>query len=191
MKPSLLRGAGTAKGDALAVARIAGIQAAKRTPDLVPLCHPVAIHGVTVDLEVTDDGVRIVATVRAMKYHGGADLKTITQENLAALDKGLATIRRNYENSMKKGKLKPEQVEQRMGLVTRDPSVTDLRAKEVRLTESGRGLVERIMRGHPQQIGLLMAGLDAAEQKQFHRLLDRLGTHLQAMADGESRAELV
>ena len=40
------------KGDALAVARIAGIQAAKRTPDLVPLCHPIAIHGVAVDLAV-------------------------------------------------------------------------------------------------------------------------------------------
>ena len=55
----LLRGAGVPKGDALAVARIAGIQAAKRTPDLVPLCHPIAIHGVTVDLEVRDDRVAI------------------------------------------------------------------------------------------------------------------------------------
>ena len=49
------------KGDALAVARIAGIQAAKRTPDLIPLCHPIAIHGVTVDLTVTDEGVYITA----------------------------------------------------------------------------------------------------------------------------------
>jgi cyclic pyranopterin phosphate synthase len=47
---ALLRGRGVPKGDAIAVARIAGIQAAKRTPDLVPLCHPIAIHGVTVDL---------------------------------------------------------------------------------------------------------------------------------------------
>ena len=47
---ALLRGGGVPKGDALAVARIAGIQAAKRTPDLVPLCHPIAIHGVDVDL---------------------------------------------------------------------------------------------------------------------------------------------
>ena len=50
---------GVPKGDAIAVARIAGIQAAKRTPDLVPLCHPIAIHGVTVDLEVHDDHVAI------------------------------------------------------------------------------------------------------------------------------------
>ena len=45
------------KGDALAVARIAGIQAAKRTPDLVPLAHPIAVHAVAVDLTVADDGV--------------------------------------------------------------------------------------------------------------------------------------
>src|SRR3954462_2998262 len=60
----LLRGGGVPKGDALAVARIAGIQAAKRTPDLVPLCHPVAIHGVEVDLRVDDGAVQITATVR-------------------------------------------------------------------------------------------------------------------------------
>ena len=44
------------KGDALAVARIAGIQGAKRTPDLIPLCHPIGLHAVAVDLEVGDDG---------------------------------------------------------------------------------------------------------------------------------------
>src|SRR5439155_198233 len=49
------------KGDALAVARIAGIAGAKRTPDLIPLCHPIGLHGVTVDLAVTDDGVDITA----------------------------------------------------------------------------------------------------------------------------------
>ena len=56
---ALLRGGGVPKGDALAVARIAGIQAAKRTPDLVPLCHPIAIHAVEVDLQVTDDSVLV------------------------------------------------------------------------------------------------------------------------------------
>src|SRR5205085_4428601 len=54
---ALLHGAGVPKGDALAVARIAGIQAAKRTPDLVPLCHPIAIHAVSVDLTIADDHV--------------------------------------------------------------------------------------------------------------------------------------
>ena len=47
----LLRDQSLPKGDALGVARIAGIMAAKRTPDLIPLCHPIALHGVTVDLE--------------------------------------------------------------------------------------------------------------------------------------------
>src|SRR4029450_10965512 len=59
----LLRGEGLPKGDVLAVARIAGIQAAKRTPDLVPLCHPIAIHGVTVDFAVAHDAIEITATV--------------------------------------------------------------------------------------------------------------------------------
>src|SRR6476619_3644883 len=54
---ALLRGAGVSKGDALAVARIAGSMGAKHTPDLVPLCHPIALTGVTVDLRVVDDAV--------------------------------------------------------------------------------------------------------------------------------------
>lgn len=73
----LLRGEGVPKGDALAVARIAGIQAAKRTPDLVPLCHPVAIHGVVVDLEVTDTDVRITATVRTAD-RTGVEMEALT-----------------------------------------------------------------------------------------------------------------
>src|ERR1700721_614564 len=52
------------KGDALAVARIAGIAGAKRTPDLIPLCHPIGLHGVTVDVAVTDFGVSVSATAR-------------------------------------------------------------------------------------------------------------------------------
>ncbi|KSW29547.1 cyclic pyranopterin monophosphate synthase MoaC [Cellulomonas sp. B6] len=74
---ALLRGEGVPKGDALAVARIAGIQAAKRTPDLVPLCHPIAIHGVTVDLEVVDDGVTIEAMVRTAD-RTGVEMEALT-----------------------------------------------------------------------------------------------------------------
>lgn len=74
---ALLRGEGVPKGDALAVARIAGIQAAKRTPDLVPLCHPIAIHGVTVDLEVVDDGVTIDARVRTAD-RTGVEMEALT-----------------------------------------------------------------------------------------------------------------
>jgi cyclic pyranopterin phosphate synthase len=79
-----LRGAGVPKGDALAVARIAGIQAAKRTPDLVPLCHPIAIHGVTVDLEVHDDHVAIAATVRTAD-RTGVEMEALTSVAVAGL----------------------------------------------------------------------------------------------------------
>ena len=80
----LLRGAGVPKGDAIAVARIAGIQAAKRTPDLVPLCHPIAIHGVTVDLEVRDDEVAISATVRTAA-RTGVEMEALTCVAVAGL----------------------------------------------------------------------------------------------------------
>jgi cyclic pyranopterin phosphate synthase len=80
----LLRGSGVPKGDALAVARIAGIQAAKRTPDLVPLCHPIAIHGVDVDLVVVDDGVEIAATVRTAD-RTGVEMEALTCVAVAAL----------------------------------------------------------------------------------------------------------
>ncbi|HEY7048970.1 MAG TPA: cyclic pyranopterin monophosphate synthase MoaC [Jatrophihabitantaceae bacterium] len=66
----LLRRDGLPKGDALAVARIAGIAGAKRTPDLVPLCHPIALHSVSVDLQLTDDSVEIVATTRTADRTG-------------------------------------------------------------------------------------------------------------------------
>ena len=81
---ALLRGAGVPKGDALAVARIAGIQAAKRTPDLVPLCHPLAIHGVTVDLEIADDRVAISATVRTAD-RTGVEMEALTCVCVAGL----------------------------------------------------------------------------------------------------------
>ena len=80
----MLRGAGVPKGDALAVARIAGIQAAKRTPDLIPLCHPLAIHGVDVSVDVADDGVDIEATVRTAD-RTGVEMEALTCVAVAAL----------------------------------------------------------------------------------------------------------
>jgi cyclic pyranopterin phosphate synthase len=80
----LLRGEGVPKGDALGVARIAGIMAAKRTPDLVPLCHPLAISGVTVDLEVVDDAVEVTATVRTTD-RTGVEMEALTAVSVAAL----------------------------------------------------------------------------------------------------------
>ena len=81
---ALLRGEGVPKGDALGVARVAGIMAAKRTPDLVPLCHPLAISGVTVDLEVEDDAVAITATVRTAD-RTGVEMEALTSVSVAAL----------------------------------------------------------------------------------------------------------
>jgi cyclic pyranopterin monophosphate synthase len=79
-----LRAGQVPKGDALAVARIAGIQAAKRTPDLVPLCHPIAIHAVTVDLQVADNAVEISATVRTAD-RTGVEMEALTSVAVAAL----------------------------------------------------------------------------------------------------------
>jgi cyclic pyranopterin monophosphate synthase len=81
---ALLRGEGVPKGDALAVARIAGIAGAKRTPDLVPLCHPIALHGVTVDLDVTDDAVEITATTRTAD-RTGVEMEALTAVAVAGL----------------------------------------------------------------------------------------------------------
>jgi cyclic pyranopterin monophosphate synthase len=79
-----LRAGEVPKGDALAVARIAGIQGAKRTPDLIPLCHPIGLHGVTVDLTVTDDGVDITATTRTAD-RTGVEMEALTSVSVAGL----------------------------------------------------------------------------------------------------------
>src|SRR3712207_3309430 len=84
---SLLRGDGLPKGDALGVARLAGIMGAKRTPELVPLCHPIGLHGVTVELQVIESGVEITATTRT------ADRTGVEMEALTAVaTAGLAMI---------------------------------------------------------------------------------------------------
>ncbi|MFH8594600.1 cyclic pyranopterin monophosphate synthase MoaC [Streptomyces rimosus] len=80
----LLRGEGVPKGDALATARIAGIMGAKRTPDLIPLCHPLAVSGVEVDLHVADDAVEITATVRTTD-RTGVEMEALTAVSVAAL----------------------------------------------------------------------------------------------------------
>ena len=79
-----LRGGEVPKGDALAVARIAGIAGSKRTPDLIPLCHPIALHAVTVDLDVEDWGVSIVATARTAD-RTGVEMEALTAVSIAAL----------------------------------------------------------------------------------------------------------
>ena len=81
---SLLRGAGVPKGDALAVARIAAIGGTKRTADLIPLCHPIAIHGVDVDVQVEDEGVRITVAVRTAD-RTGVEMEALTGASVGAL----------------------------------------------------------------------------------------------------------
>jgi cyclic pyranopterin phosphate synthase len=72
------------KGDAIGVARIAGIQGAKRTPELIPLCHPIAIHGVDVEVEVHDYGVLIGARVKTAD-RTGVEMEALTAVAVAAL----------------------------------------------------------------------------------------------------------
>ena len=81
---ALLRGEGVPKGDALAVARVAGIMAAKRTPELIPLCHPLALSSVAVDLVVEDDAVVITAIVRTTD-RTGVEMEALTAVSVAAL----------------------------------------------------------------------------------------------------------
>ena len=79
-----LRAGEVPKGDAIAVARIAGIQGAKKTPDLIPLCHPIGLHAVSVELEVQDDGVAITATARTAD-RTGVEMEALTSVAVAAL----------------------------------------------------------------------------------------------------------
>jgi cyclic pyranopterin phosphate synthase len=79
-----LRDGTVPKGDVLAVARVAGIAAAKRTPELLPLAHVIGVHGVVVDLEVHDDGVDISATVRTAD-RTGVEMEALTAVSVTAL----------------------------------------------------------------------------------------------------------
>jgi cyclic pyranopterin phosphate synthase len=81
---TLLRDGKVPKGDVLATARIAGIMATKRTPDLIPLCHPIAIHGVSVELTVIDEGVEITATVKTAD-RTGVEMEALTAVAVAGL----------------------------------------------------------------------------------------------------------
>lgn len=81
---ALLRSGGVPKGDVLAVARVAGIMGAKKTPELVPLCHPLALSSVEVDLIVDDAGVAVTATVRTTD-RTGVEMEALTAVSVACL----------------------------------------------------------------------------------------------------------
>ena len=79
-----IRDGAVKKGDVLAVARVAGIMAAKRTADLIPLCHPLPLSGVTLDLDVEDHGVTATATVRTT-HSTGVEMEAMTAASVALL----------------------------------------------------------------------------------------------------------
>lgn len=79
-----IRNQAAAKGDVLAVARIAGIMAAKKTADLIPLCHPLPLSGVTVDLQVTEDAVLVNASARTT-HMTGVEMEAMTAASVALL----------------------------------------------------------------------------------------------------------
>jgi len=92
-----IRAGAVKKGDVLAVARVAGIMAAKKTPDLVPLCHPLPITGVTLDLDLSGNAVIATATVRT-RGQTGVEMEALTAVSVAlltvydmakAIDKGM------------------------------------------------------------------------------------------------------
>src|SRR3979411_1238469 len=79
-----IRDSELAKGDALGVARVAGIMAAKRTAELIPLCHPLPITAVDIDFELVEQGVRIVATARVTGRRG-VEMEALTAAAVAGL----------------------------------------------------------------------------------------------------------
>ena len=79
-----IRANAVAKGDVLAVARVAGIMAAKRTAELIPLCHPLPINGIDLDLAVEDELVRVTATVRTT-HSTGVEMEALTAVSVALL----------------------------------------------------------------------------------------------------------
>jgi len=81
---ALLRGEGVPKGDVLAVARVAGIMGAKRTPELVPLCHPLPLSAVELEVSVDDEGVAVTATVRTTA-RTGVEMEALTAVSVACL----------------------------------------------------------------------------------------------------------
>ena len=80
----IVRAGGLSKGDALGVAKIAGIMAAKKTPELIPLCHPLALTGIQVDLTLEERGVRIAANVRTAD-RTGVEMEALVAASVAAL----------------------------------------------------------------------------------------------------------
>jgi cyclic pyranopterin phosphate synthase len=99
----LIMKGGLAKGDAIAAARIAGIMAAKRTGDLIPLCHPLSITALSIDFNAIDEGIEIISDV-STKERTGVEMEALTACSLAALT--LYDMAKAVEKSMRIGDLR-------------------------------------------------------------------------------------
>ena len=115
---ALIKGGGAKKGDVLGVARLAGIMAAKRTAELIPLCHPLPISAVSLELEVADAAVEIAATVRTTGQTG-VEMEALTAASVAALtvydmcksvDRGMRieAVRLTHKSGGKSGEFKQD-----------------------------------------------------------------------------------
>ncbi len=121
MKPqtiNLIRTGGIKKGDVLAVAQVAGIMAAKRTADIIPMCHPIATTGIDIDFTVGEDRIDVAAKVKTME-RTGVEMEALTAVSAAcltvydmckAVDRGMRmeNIRLTYKSGGKSGEFKGE-----------------------------------------------------------------------------------
>lgn len=114
----LIRTGGIKKGDVLSVAQVAGIMAAKKTSDLIPMCHPIMTTGIDIDFTVKDDRIDVVAKVKTME-RTGVEMEALTAVSTAcltiydmckAVDRGMRieNIRLTYKSGGKSGEYKGE-----------------------------------------------------------------------------------
>ncbi len=110
---ALIKSGGVKKGDVLAVAQVAGIMAAKKTSDNIPMCHPLMLTGVDISFELTDTEIHITATVKC-KGSTGVEMEALSAVSIAALtvydmckavqrDIEIQNIRLNYKSGGKSG----------------------------------------------------------------------------------------
>ena len=112
----VIKNGGNKKGDVLAVAQVAGIMAAKKTADIIPMCHPLMLSGVDIRFDLTDAEVKIEASVKC-KGNTGVEMEALTAVSTAALtvydmckaiqrDITISDIRLIYKNGGKSGEFK-------------------------------------------------------------------------------------
>ena len=112
----IIKSGGVKKGDVLSVAQVAGIMAAKKTADIIPMCHPLMLSGVDISIELNDTQIHIKATVKCVG-NTGVEMEALTAVSTAALtiydmckavqrDIEIKNIRLNYKNGGKSGEFK-------------------------------------------------------------------------------------